>query len=90
MSKQGFEEAKRRLARKGYRLTRQRLAILEVMQGSDAHPDAEWVYREVKKVLPQVSLGTVYRSLEVLREAGLIASLEAGPRRRYDANLSEH
>ncbi|HIC93598.1 MAG TPA: transcriptional repressor [Anaerolineae bacterium] len=71
-------------------MTKQRLAILEVLRGSDAHPDADWVYREVKKVLPHVSLGTVYRSLEVLRDAGLIASLEVGPRRRYDGDVSEH
>ncbi len=90
MGREGIEEAKRRLARKGYRLTKQRQAILEVLRGTDAHPDADWVYREVKKVLPHVSLGTVYRSLEVLRDAGLIASLEVGPRRRYDGNTSEH
>ena len=90
MGRESVEEAKRRLARKGYRLTKQRQAILEVLRGTDAHPDADWVYREVKKVLPHVSLGTVYRSLEVLRDAGLIASLEVGPRRRYDGNTSEH
>ena len=90
MGRESIEEAKRRLARKGYRLTKQRQAILEVLRGTDAHPDADWVYREVKKVLPHVSLGTVYRSLEVLRDAGLIASLEVGPRRRYDGNTSEH
>ena len=90
MDAKNFEEVKRQLAGKGYRLTKQRLAILEVLRSSDAHPDAEWVYREVKKVLPHVSLGTVYRSLEVLRDAGLIASLEVGPRRRYDGNTSEH
>ena len=78
MGRESVEEARRRLAHKGYRLTKQRLAILKVLRGTDTHPDAEWVYREVKKVLPQVSLGTVYRSLEALREAGLIASLEVG------------
>ena len=90
MGRESVEEARRRLAHKGYRLTKQRLAILKVLRGTDTHPDADWVYREVKKVLPHVSLGTIYRSLEVLKDAGLIASLEVGPRRRYDGNTSEH
>jgi len=90
VDKRSVAEAKRRLASRGHRLTKQRQAILEVLRSSDVHPDADWVYREVRKVLPHVSLGTVYRSLEVLRDAGLIASLEVGPRRRYDGNTSEH
>ena len=90
MGRESVEEARRRLAHKGYRLTKQRLAILKVLRGTDTHPDADWVYREVKKVLPHVSLGTIYRSLEVLKDAGLIASLEVGPRRRYDGNTSAH
>ncbi len=90
MDRKGGEEVERRLARKGYRLTKQRRAILAVLRGSNAHPDADWVYSEVKKVLPHVSLGTIYRSLEALEKAGLIASLAVDFRRHYDANPSEH
>jgi len=55
------------------------------------HPDACWVYDQVRKRLPNISLGTVYRSLAVLGEAGLIQELpQAGKSTRYDANVDAH
>jgi Fe2+ or Zn2+ uptake regulation protein len=53
------------------------------VQQASIHPDACWVYDQVRRRLPNVSLGTVYRSLAVLEDAGLILQLPqaAGPTR---------
>jgi Fur family peroxide stress response transcriptional regulator len=68
-----------RLAAKGFRWTPQRAAVLEVLRAEpEQHPDAHAIYRAVRRLLPQVSLGTIYRTLSVLKEAGLIRELEYG------------
>jgi Fur family peroxide stress response transcriptional regulator len=75
----------------GVKLTHQRMEIFrEVAQTSD-HPDAETVYRGVRKRAPTMSLDTVYRALWLLSDLGLITTL--GPpreRARFDANLRRH
>ncbi len=73
------------------RFTKQRQAILEVMRHTDIHPEASWVYAEVRKVLPQISLGTVYRSLEALVEDGYLMAIQSvGDARRYDVKHPQH
>ena len=73
------------------RMTRQRRAILEALTRVRTHPTADEVYRMVRRRLPRISLGTVYRNLELLSERGLIGKLEAGgSRRRFDADVREH
>jgi Fe2+ or Zn2+ uptake regulation protein len=73
------------------RLTPQRRAVLEALQRAPLHPDACWVYDEVRRHLPNISLGTVYRSLAVLRDATLIRELpQASGPTRYDANIEAH
>jgi len=73
------------------RLTPQRRAVLEALQRAPIHPDACWVYDEVRRHLPNISLGTVYRSLAVLRDATLIRELpQASGPTRYDANIEAH
>ncbi|MHB8780857.1 MAG: Fur family transcriptional regulator [Candidatus Geothermincolia bacterium] len=73
------------------RMTRQRRVILEELRKVDSHPSAEQIYELVRARLPHVSLGTVYRNLEVLSRLGLIMKLErAGRERRYDGNPALH
>ncbi len=57
--------------RKKSRNTKQRAVILEILRKSPSHPTAEVIYQEARKVLPNISLGTVYRNLNFLREQGL-------------------
>jgi len=72
-------------------LTRQRKAVLEVVRRAHNHPDAAWIYQEVRKVVPRVSLATVYRTLEALVAEGyLVPIAKAGEATRYDANLHPH
>ncbi len=73
------------------RRSRQREAVLRVLMSTTSHPTAEWVYQEVKKEVPGVSLGTVYRNLRQLKERGLILELEQpGQYRRFDGNAANH
>jgi Fur family peroxide stress response transcriptional regulator len=75
----------------GVKLTHQRLEIFREVAGSLEHPDADGVARALRKRMPTVSLDTVYRTLWLLNDLGLVTTL--GPRResvRFDANLEHH
>lgn len=73
------------------RKTRQRQVVLQILRSTDAHPTADWVYEQARKVLPNISLGTVYRVLGRLQEEGLVVQLEAGSRKsRYDGKPGAH
>lgn len=73
------------------RMTNQREMILRELKASRQHLTADELYERVKTTMPRISLATVYRNLEILSEAGLIAKLEiSGRQRRYDYDVSEH
>ena len=73
------------------RLTPQRRAILQVLRHTRLHPDASWIYQQVRAELPHISLGTVYRNLTQLAEQGLIRELDlGGPASRWDGRTEEH
>ena len=73
------------------RMTPSRRAILDQVRLAPTHPTADKVYREVRKELPRVSLGTVYRNLDTLARYGLIRVIDdAGGRKRYDGRLEVH
>ena len=72
-------------------MTNQRKTILKVLIRDHSHPTADEVYEKVRKILPRVSMGTVYRNLDVLASSGFIKKLETGfPPMRYDGNTDEH
>ncbi len=73
------------------RRTKQKEAILEVLRGTTSHPTADWVYNEVRKEIPNISLGTVYRNLRLLCESGGILELDlCGTLSRFDARRDNH
>lgn len=73
------------------RLTPQRRVILDELRGVRTHPTADEVYELVRRRMPRISLGTVYRNLEILAGLGLIRKLEvAGKQKRFDADLVPH
>lgn len=75
----------------GFKLTPQRVAILEYLDGNTTHPSAEDIYRHVKERFPMMSFATVYNTLETLRKRGLILELTIDPdRKRYDPNIHPH
>jgi Fe2+ or Zn2+ uptake regulation protein len=74
-----------------YRRSRQRERILELLRNTTEHPTADWLYRELKKEIPGLSMGTVYRNLRILEEQGAIRKLPAGSTfDRFDADRSPH
>lgn len=73
------------------RFTRQRQAVFSVVQQSRQHPDAAHIFEAVRQLVPSISLGTVYRSLEALvKEGHLLQIQQPGMPTRYDARLDNH
>ena len=70
---------------------RKREAILNCLRSTDVHPTAEWVYTQLKSEYPDISLGTVYRNLNLFKEQGLIQSLgTVNGVERFDGNTAPH
>jgi Fur family transcriptional regulator, ferric uptake regulator len=73
------------------RLTTQRQIILEELSKVKTHPTASELYDMVRKRLPRIGLGTVYRNLEIMAESGMILKLEVGgTQKRFDATTENH
>ncbi len=73
------------------RLTTQRQIILEELASVKTHPTANEVYDMVRKRLPRIGLGTVYRNLELMAASGIILKLEVGgTQKRFDATVDPH
>jgi Fur family peroxide stress response transcriptional regulator len=81
----------RQLKDKGVRFTPQRQAILEFLLRTNTHPTAEDIYQDVKAKFPGVSLGTIYNTLNMLKEHGHILELSYGDMSsRFDGNAENH
>jgi Fur family transcriptional regulator, peroxide stress response regulator len=79
------------LRSKGYKATPQRIAICRIALNSRAHPSAQQVYGEVKKIHPTVSLATVYKTLEVLRDLDLVQEINfPNGQARFDSYMNPH
>jgi Fur family ferric uptake transcriptional regulator len=77
--------------RANMRLTTQRQIILEELSKVKSHPTANEVYDMVRKRLPRIGLGTVYRNLELMAQSGIILKLEVGgTQKRFDATTDLH
>lgn len=73
------------------RMTKQRQVILEELRSVTSHPTADDMYDMVRRRLPNVSLGTVYRNLEILAESGVVQKLDVGgTKKRFDGNVAVH
>lgn len=73
------------------RMTRQRTVILEELRRVDTHPSADEIYAMVRQKLPRISLGTIYRNLEILSASGEIRRIESGGSlKRFDGRADDH
>lgn len=71
--------------------SRKRDAILECICSTKTHPSAEWVYMQLKPSIPDLSLGTVYRNINMFREEGTIISVGVvAGLERFDGNTAPH
>ena len=87
-SKQTIEE---QCAAKGMRMTEQRQGIARVIEGADDHPDVEELYRRASEIDDRISISTVYRTVKLLEDAGIIARHDFGEgRARYEQASDEH
>lgn len=75
----------------GLAYTHQRMIIYRALASSDAHPTPEAIYEQVRREIPAISLGTVYKNIKVFTEAGLLREVNIlHDSLRLDANLGNH
>jgi len=72
------------------RKSKQKQAVLRVVNGTTSHPTAKWIYEEVRQEIPDISLGTVYRNLKLLKREGKILELDFTTLGRFDGNIYNH
>ena len=73
------------------RKSKHRDTILRIIMNSSSHPGADWIYEQVRKEIPNISMGTVYRNLKLLVQTGEIKELDIpGSLSRFDSNHSDH
>ena len=78
-------------AEKGLRITDQRRTIAKVLSEADDHPDVDALHRRAAKVDPNISIATVYRTVRLFEEAGILERHEFGDgRSRYEAATDDH
>ena len=81
-----------RCTQSGLRMTEQRRTVAQVLETSQDHPDVEELYARASKLDPRISIATVYRSVKLFEESGILEKLEFGDgRARYeDADRDHH
>lgn len=86
-----LETFQRLLTERGYRVTPQRMGIYEYLLEARTHPSAEEIYQALKDRFPMMSQATVYKTLDLLLELGLVSQLGLGGQAtRYDGNPAVH
>ena len=84
------QEIYTRFRQRALRVTRQRAAIYAALTGTASHPTADELYRTVRRQYPMMSLNTIYYTLGVLRQAGLVREVNVGHDvARFDGNKLE-
>jgi Fur family ferric uptake transcriptional regulator len=74
-----------------FRMTHQRRVILETVKSADPHATVDDIYQTVRESLPRISLGTIYRNLDILAEQGLIRKVgRPSPQMRFESNMGPH
>ena len=80
-----------RCAQNGLRMTDQRRTVAQVLEDSQDHPDVEELYARALKLDPRISIATVYRSVKLFEESGILEKLEFGDgRARYEDAERDH
>ena len=77
--------------KKGVRLTDQRKLVAKIMSESDDHPDVDGLHKRVSKLDSKISIATVYRTVKLFEEAGIVAKHDfKGTKARYEQTTQEH
>ncbi len=75
-----------KLKARSFRITPQRLAVLQILAASRAHPGVEDIYAEVKKTFPTTSLATIYKTVALLKEINEVLEIRFFDSSRFDGN----
>lgn len=76
---------------KGYKVTPQRREIIRLLSRDMSHPGAMEILRKIRKIVPRISMSTVYYTLDMMKKEGLIRELEYYDKdNRYEINISDH
>jgi Fur family peroxide stress response transcriptional regulator len=81
-----LQEIIAKLKARGNRITPQRVAVLRILAASADHPSVEQIYELVRKDFPTTSIASVYKTIELLKEAGEVLELEFAGGNRYDGS----
>ncbi len=84
------EIALQRLREAGLRLTPQRRAVIDALEGNRSHPDVDAVAARVTKQIPGVSLSTVYKTLHELADLDIVQRLDLPGSMRFDPDTTDH
>jgi len=84
-------EIEKKCIKNGVRLTEQRKLIAQTMSESADHPDVDELHRRVNKLDSKISIATVYRTVKLFEEAGILAKHDfKGNKARYEESTQEH
>jgi Fur family transcriptional regulator, peroxide stress response regulator len=73
------------------RYSKQRDLILKLLKSTDKHPSADWIYEKLREEISNISVGTVYRNLNILISLGLVKKIDFNSNHdRFDANMDNH
>ena len=85
------ETIEKKCISKGVKLTEQRKIIAKVMSNSQDHPDVDELYNRVSKIDPKISIATVYRTVKLFEESGIVAKHDfKGNKARYEETPEQH
>ena len=85
------ENIEQKCLAKGVKLTEQRKTIAKIMSDSQDHPDVDELYRRASKIDSKISIATVYRTVKLFEEAGILAKHDfKGGKARYEAMIESH
>ena len=86
-----ISDIENRCIKKGVRLTEQRKLVAKVMSDSEDHPDVDELHKRISKLDSKISIATVYRTVKLFEEAGIVAKHDfKGTKARYEQSPEEH
>ena len=74
----------------GFRITPQRMAIVDYLLKTEDHPSAEHIHKVIQRKHPMVSLSTIYKTLDLLKKKKLVSEIEVEGEARFDAHTDDH
>jgi len=87
---QQLDQIVNQLRDEGFRITPQRTAIVDYLLKTEDHPSADHIHKIIQKKYPMVSLSTIYKTLDLLKEKKLVNEIEVEGEARFDAHTDEH